>query len=343
LGTGLLALLGHRWFALGWNAWHYATARPSARTQVVVDDGRGYLAAGVDGIEIVDLSEGKRLAQLRPPAPADRIDDLAIADGWLFALDATPPGHLMTYCLANPAPPTPASAVVAVPVGPFSGVSAAAGVVAVSGGTSRLSLRAYDRAGQLSTEVASADYGRGQPDISLRPDGRLAAISTHVFGPDFAITIAEIRRDPLRLDELGQLDLREAGFTPGGYKPAHFPLVTVWRGDRLYLADGGGLAVVDLSDPRQPRTVFRDRSPRPAIDLVVDGDELDVARGGRRPAVVRFRLDGAGLPSAVGIWGLPEGGRVAAIARSGADLIVTEHERGWRKVGREELSEIRQK
>ncbi|HYU35419.1 MAG TPA: hypothetical protein VEW48_24975, partial [Thermoanaerobaculia bacterium] len=176
LALGLVVLLGQRWLTLGWNAWHYPTAAPSARTQVVVDGGHAYLAAGADGIEIVDGSTQKRLRLVPPEAPADRIDDLAIADGWLFALDATPPGHLMAYSLAVPDLPSPSGAIVTVPVGPFSGVSAAAGVVIVSGGTSELTLREYDRNGRFGTDVATADFGRGQPDVALRPDGRMAAI-----------------------------------------------------------------------------------------------------------------------------------------------------------------------
>jgi hypothetical protein len=290
------------------------------------------VAAGTDGIEVVDLARQERRRLLPPDAPADRIDDLAIADGWLFALDATPPGHLMTYSLANPDLPSPAGEVVPVPVGPFSGVSAAAGVVAVSGGTSQLTLREYDRDGRFGTEVVTADFGRGQPDVALRPDGRAAAISTHLYGPEFAITFAEIRRRPLRWQALGQLELRDAGFTPGGFKPAHFPLVAAWRGDRVYLADGGGLAVVDASDLRQPHLLARDRQPQPAMDVVVSGGELDVVRAGSQPAVFRYRLDDAGLPTPVGTWSLPAGSHPAGIARDGADALITQHERGWQTV-----------
>jgi hypothetical protein len=338
LALGLAALLGHRWLALGWNAWHYPTAAPAARTQVVVGGGRAYVAAGVDGIEVVELASRERRALVPPEAPADRVDDLAIADGLLFALDATPPGHLMTYSLADPDLPLPAGDVVPVPVGPFSGVSAAAGVVAVSGGTSQLTLREYDRNGRLGTDVATADFGRGQPDVALRPDGRVAAISSHVYGPDFAVTFAEIRRRPLGLDMLGRLELQEAGFTAGGFKPAHFPLVAAWRGDRVYLADGGGLGVVDVSDPTRPRLLVRDGRPRPATDVIVSGDELDVICTGSQPAVFRYRLDDAGLPTLIGTWSLPPGSPPAAIARGGDDALVTQRERGWQMVPRSRFS-----
>jgi hypothetical protein len=340
LALGLAALAGHRWLALGWNAWRYPTAKAAARTHVVVDGGHAYVAAGAEGIEVVDLATPGRRRLVPPVAPADRIDDLAVADGWLFALDATPPGHLMTYSLSDPGAPVPSGAVVPVPVGPFSGVSAAAGVVAVSGGTSQLSLREYDRDGRFGAEVATADFGRGQPDVALRPDGRLAAISTHLYGPEFAVTFAAIRRRPLALQALGQLRLKDAGFTAGGFKPAHFPLVAAWRADRVYVADGGGLAVVDVSDPARPRLLARDRRPRPAIDVAVAGDELDVLRAGAHPAVLRYRLDGSGPPTPIGTWSLPAGSRPAAIARHGADLVITLHERGWQTVPRSAFSPL---
>jgi LVIVD repeat-containing protein len=340
LALGLSALLGHRWITLGWNAWDYPVAAPAARTQAVVAGGLAYLAAGADGIEVVDPATHARRALVPPRAPADRIDDLAIADGWLFALDATPPGHLMTYSLADPAQPSPSGEIVQVPVGPFSGVSAAAGVVVVSGGTSLLTVREYDRDGRFGTTVATGDFGRGQPDVALRADGEIAAISTHLYGPEFAITWIEIQRRPLALKTLGQLRLEDAGFTAGGYQPAHFPLVAAWRGDRVYVAAGGGLAVIDASDPRQPRLLRRDRRPRPAMDMVVSGGELDVLRAGSRPALFRYRLDESDMPAPSGMYQIPAGSRPAAIARAGANVLITRLEGNWQIVPPGKLSPL---
>jgi hypothetical protein len=168
----------------------------------------------------------------------------------------------------------------------------------------------------------------------------MAAISTHLYGPEFAITVVEVRRRPLRLQRLGQLELRDAGFTSGGFEPAHFPLVATWHGDRLYLAYGGGLGMVDLADPGHPRLAVRDRRSQPASDLVVSGDELDVVRAGRQAAVIRYRLDAAGLPAPVGTWSAPAGSQVAAIARSDTDLVVTLHELGLQRVPRDGFSPI---
>ncbi|HEV7508726.1 MAG TPA: hypothetical protein VGS07_27855 [Thermoanaerobaculia bacterium] len=332
VALSLAALLGHRWLALGWNAWHYPVAVASARTQVVVAGGFAYVAAGAEGIEVVDLAAQRRLRLVAPVAPADRIDDLAVAGVWLFALDATPPGHLMTYSLAHPDQPSPSGAIVPVPVGPFSGVSAAEGLVIVSGGTSQLTLREVGLDGHFGSNVITADLGRGQPDVALRADGRMAAVSTHLYGPEFAITFAEVQRQPLGFRPLSQLRLKDAGFTAGGFKPGHFPLVAAWRGDRVYVADGGGLEVVDVADPAQPRRLAQLRQPRPAMDVTVAGDELDVVRAGSRPAVLRFHLDGSGLPTPAGSWALPAGSRPAAIARKGGDLLISLHERGWQIV-----------
>ena len=124
---------------------------------------------------------GMRRAIVAPMPPLDRVDDLAISEGLLFALDATAPGHLTTYSLADPRRPAASGATVSVPVGPFSGVSAASGLVVVSGGTSQMTLRSYDPAGAFGVAVAVADFGRGQPDVALRVDPAeplLAAISS---------------------------------------------------------------------------------------------------------------------------------------------------------------------
>lgn len=83
----------------------------------------------------------------------------------------------------------------------------------MSGGTSPLSMREYKPTGQLGYAVAYADYGRGQPDITLSPDGRRAVVSTHTLGPDFALTFVSIERNPLRLRSATSLMLDGARFT----------------------------------------------------------------------------------------------------------------------------------
>src|SRR5215213_679631 len=129
LVVALLAVAARDWLVLAWQAWDYPIATPHARTQIAVTRDYVYISAGVDGIEVVNLASAQPHALLSPPAPLDRIDDVAIADGLLFALDATAPGFLQTYALEVAGEVRTVDAAAPVPVGPFSGVSAAGGVV----------------------------------------------------------------------------------------------------------------------------------------------------------------------------------------------------------------------
>lgn len=56
--------------------------------------------------------------------------------------------------------------------------------------------------------------------------------------------------------------------------------------------------------------------------------------------MVRYRLDASGLPLPAGVWTFPAGDRPAAIARQGADLVATRHERGWLMVPRTAFAAI---
>jgi len=329
LVTGAIALFGHRWLLLGWNAARYPTAAPTERTQAALWNDRAYIAAGADGIDVVPASGKKAAARIAPTQPMDRVDDLAVADGWLFALDATPPGHLQVYSLAHPDQPTSVDTAIAVPVGPFSGVSAAAGRVAVSGGTSSLTLRRYDVAGRLENQVATVDLGRGQPDLALRADGRLAIVSTHRIGPDFGMGFVAL--DGATPHLLGFVPLRAAGFSAGGYKPAHFPLVAAWQVNHVYVAHGGGLAVIDATHPEAPRLIGIDPESRPAIDVAICNETLFVLRAGRRPALLRYRAaSGNDLPHRIDVTPFPDGSEPAALACSAHASLVTFRADAWR-------------
>lgn len=340
LAAVVLAAASHRWLALAWNAWRYPEAAPSDLTQIAIAGRRAYIAAGVGGIEVIDLNSGTTVSHVPPPAPADRVDDLATIDGWLFALDATIPGHLLVYSLANPDRPMLASQIAPAEVGPFSGVSAAPGIVAVSGGTSQLSLREFDGTGQLSASKFTADFGRGQPDIALRADGRIAAISTHSFGPNFSVTLAQIQRAPLGLYAIGHVDLPNAGFTQGGYKPAHFPLTCAWVGDRLYVAHGGGLTVINAVDPRNPVVLVEDRRAAPAMDIAIASNTLRLVRAGAQSAILRYGLDPVGLPVLQAIHSLAPDEKPNAIASDRDLTLMTQQRKGLKVLAPNEFSLI---
>jgi hypothetical protein len=153
-GSVLLAALavnfGRPWVALGAHARAYPVTGTSDAANVVIDGAHVFASRANRGFEVLDTSSGSVVASVAPPRGSESIDDLSIAGHFLFALDARPPGHLSVFSIEDPSKPILVSDPVDVAVGPFSGVSAAAGQVIVSGGTSRMSLRTYDAHGKLS-------------------------------------------------------------------------------------------------------------------------------------------------------------------------------------------------
>src|SRR5258705_8772507 len=212
----VLAIFGWPWVALGVHAASYPVTGSGEAANVVIAGSTAYATLADRGFAILDVASGRRLAMVPPPAGSESVDDLATADGLLFALDARPPGHLSVFSIADPSHPVLANAPVDAAVGPFSGVSAHAGKVIVSGGTSLMSLRAYDARGTLSGVLATTDFGRGQPFVLLSPDGTRAFVSTHRWGPYFALTTA--RGDGASIARAGSLPVATYGFTAGGAK-----------------------------------------------------------------------------------------------------------------------------
>lgn len=314
------------WIVLGYRALGYPVTAAGQPSNLVVRDGYAYVALAEAGLAVYELSTGKPVVTLTPAETGGSVDDLDIADGLLFALDARIPGSLSVYSLGDPSRPLRVAGPVSVEVGPFSGVSAAAGRVIVSGGTSRLTLRRYDLQGNLSTEFTATDLGRGQPDVLLRPDGRAAAVSTHFTGPEFGLSALDLNGTEPKL--AGTLALPESGFTAGGSKPANFPIEGAWAGDALLLAQGDALAIVDLSDLSRPRLQGR-------VDLGVHPVNVDAAAGliaavGSFPheRLVFFELSEGGSPRRMRSLPLPEGSRPTGVAIGPDRIAVATQESG---------------
>ena len=134
-----------------------------------------FVARGCDGIEAFDAAGGARLAHLEPQGESDSYDDVSFADGMVFALDADD-GYLSTFRFGGAFVPLTLDA--SVEVGPYSGVSARGSWVAVSGGTSELTLLSYGPDGSLTHSGSVAGH-RGHPDVALDPRGGSALVSTH--------------------------------------------------------------------------------------------------------------------------------------------------------------------
>lgn len=266
-----LLLGGCSWVELAWNALTYPTTRAGESANVVVHGEWAYITKGAAGIEVVHLERRER-TRVIPVQAGESADDVAVADGLLFVLDAHPPGYLAVYRLENPSAPALSGSPVPVEVGPFSGVSAAHGLVVVSGGTSRLSMRSYSRSGVLNSETVTGDFGRGQPDVVLSPDGRAAYVSTHEWGPYFQLTAAKLSLEPLQIRRRGALPLDTYGFTPGGAKPANFPIEGATDGSTLYIAFAAGLGVLDVADCSAPKLIA-------LLELDVEPVNVDVRDG----------------------------------------------------------------
>jgi len=318
------------WVSLATHSLTYRTTRQGEVSNVVARGELVYATLADDGIAVIDANTGRTLTTVAPPA-GETIDDLALADDLLFALDARPPGHVSAYSLRDPAHPRIIRSSLEVPVGPFSGVSASGGFLVVSGGTSQLTLWRYDTSGTLTGPLAATDLGRGQPDVLLGPGGVLF-VSTHYSGPYFGFDIARFDSAQARIDLLAKLPLPDAGFTTGGAKPANFPIeAALLSADTLLIASARGVDVVDIRVPRQPRLLATIDVGGPAVNVDADHATAAVIVAGAAPSLVvldfaapaplqrRVELPIGTIPTAVALGGP----RAAIAAGSSGVLFVT--------------------
>lgn len=323
-----LACASCDWVSLATNALTYDEVRRGEAANVVASDSLFYATLAEDGLTIVDARSGQVLATMPPPAGSGSVDDLAIDGALLFVLDARPPGMLSVLSLTDPLHPTLVATPRRVPVGPFSGVSAAAGLCIVSGGTSELTAWTYDHTGALTGPAATADLGRGQPDALVAPSGDLAFISTHYWGPYFGLGVIRYDSAARRIHQLATLALDGAGFTTGGSHPANFPMdAALADADRLLLAHAHGVAVIDVRDPERPRLEGTIDVGGPAINVDVQGSQAAVAVSGRRPAVTILDL-AAGPVREVRRHSLPPGTFPGGVALSAASVAVATRSQG---------------
>jgi len=240
MALGMTLLAGCDWVSLASHAWTYPTLAAGEAGNVVAGDSLAYVTLGDSGLAIIELETGTRAGLIPPPAGSESVDDVALEGSLLFALDARPPGHLAVLSLRDPRRPVLVGTPSEVPVGPFSGVSAREGLCVVSGGTSSLTLWRYDAGGALTGPTATADYGRGQPDVLVARGFLL--VSTHYWGPYFGIDVVA---PSLLAPE--KLDLDGAGFSDGGAKPANFPIQSALADDSTVLvAHAGGVSVIHV-------------------------------------------------------------------------------------------------
>ncbi len=279
------------WVSLATHALTYEQVGRGEAANLALHGTLLYATAADDGLTITALASGATIGKMPPAAGTQSIDDLAIADSLLFALDAVTPGYLSVYSLADPLRPQLVGQPREVPVGPFSGISAADGLAVVSGGTSALTGWAYDSGGRLHGPVATGDVGRGQPDVLLAPGRRIAFVSAHYFGPRFGLDVVRIDTSTHSVVPLARLPLPGAGFSEGGAKPANFPIVAAMLGpDTVVVAHGGGVDVFALSRHDTARLVTHVAAGGAATRVHVLGDTAAVVVAGPAPSIALIDL-----------------------------------------------------
>jgi hypothetical protein len=321
----LTALAACDWISLVTNAVGYETLVPGEAGNVVATDSLAYAAIGDSGIAIVNALTGRRIALVSPPAGAESIDDVSITDGYLFVLDARAPGYLAVMSLKDARSPRLIGAARAVAVGPFSGVSAANGIVIVSGGTSSLSAWRYDSTGTLAGPVATLDLGRGQPDV-LATSSHLLLVSTHHHGPRFGVDLARLAISN-SLTLLGRMELDEAGFTAGGTKPANFPIESGQLDDSTFVvAFSRGLAKIMVAHDGQLRLDRIIDVGGPAVNVDLLGPTAAVAVAGKTGGIVL--LDLSAEPRVLKEIALPPGTIPSGVALTSRSVIVAARRQG---------------
>lgn len=321
----LLALLGagfgRPWIALAYHAQSYPVTGASEIANVVIDGKTAFASYASRGFAVIDARSGRTIRAIAPPRGSESIDDLAVADGFLFALDARPPGALSVFSLADPTNPKLVSTPVPVAVGPFSGVSAADRRVVVSGGTSRMSLRSYDTRGRLGTVIATADFGRGQPDVVLARDGKRAFVSTHYWGPYFGVTAVDES-----LEKMGSIDVASYGFTAGGAKPASFPLQAALDGDTLLVADASGLTTISVAN--EPRVLAHLDLGVKGVSVAVRDHVAAIVGSSPQPQLVLVDVADARAPRIAKTVPLPQDSYPTGVAIGETRVAVAAHRRG---------------
>jgi hypothetical protein len=324
----LLIAGGWPWLALAWYAATYPVTSAGETANVAIDGSLAFATLGERGFEIADTATGAVLATVPPPPGSESVDDVAVADRFLFVLDARPPGHLSVYSLEHAPRLALVSQPVEVPVGPFSGVAAAGGRVIVSGGTSLMTLRAYDAAGRLGPLLATLDCGRGQPDVLLSGDGKHAFVSTHRWGPYFGVTPVQVSAAPPHFTKAGTLKLDTYGFTAGGAKPANFPLELALDGSTLFVADLRGLTVIAADDPEHLRVVARLDVGVKAVNVDVRDHVAAVVGSSPKPLLAIVDVANPAAPRVLRSIPLPSGSRPTGVAISSRDIVVAAGNRG---------------
>ena len=242
----------------------------------VILNGFAYAACG-DGIELVNLQSLERNFISQPA------DDIT-GDANLGVLFTQSGDTLLQFDLTDPMQPD-LIATMETNFLIFSGISAANGILAVSGGSSNANTQVYsydsDSLTLLLSGIPLVDSRTGNPDVHLAPtnNGALAFYSEDLgLVANWGIQIIEFDTSG---NILAQPDV--VVLTPGQYTgvfgppvgPANFPLESEFLIDRLYVAHfaANGIQVIDRSANDSLSLIPLGYEP---INIATDGNQLFV-------------------------------------------------------------------
>lgn len=271
---------------------------PGEVTDIAVDGARAYVAMGETGVQVLDVSEPadpRPLAVIDTPGEARAVD---VGGGWLLVADGpaglcsiplTTPGaaacastgqyaidvevedamavvlfngtHLAVVDLDKPGGP---SVVGSLPMPHSTAVAVEGDLAAVSCGEDGLKVVDLSQPAE-PVVVGGLDLPGWTGRVELR--GGLAHVATSYFG-ESGLKIVDVT-DPSLPVELGSL------VSPDGWGTLDLAV----SGDRVFLAEGHGARVIDVSEPSSLTVLGRLASER-AVGLEVEGELGFVASGG---------------------------------------------------------------
>ena len=277
----------------------------SAANLSLVGD-RIFVAAGQDGVHIVDVSE---------PAEPSRIgrieaiaDDVAASSTLLAVLSTDSAPHVRVFEIQDIGGPfEPPEVIPPPPVdsqGPAN-LSLRAGTLILAGGSASAQfIEILERPMQVSTIIPMRKaFVRASVFAGL-------VFLTEDTGETlpYVIAIYDLS-DSQRPDKVGEVSLDFANVGSNFALPANFPLSSVFNPPYLYVAGGGALTIFDLADLTKPTRVGLLDSGANTLHVAVEGDKAVVSNGD----VLLVDVSNPAVPRRVASVNTPGDARMAVI------------------------------
>ena len=293
-----------------------------------------FVSYGDGGLIVTNLVTDQVVTHIFPVGDMRGIDDFDIVGDLLFVLDARGNNYLASYSINNLSEPELIDGPYLVPGEPFNGISARNGNLVVSGGTRHLEYFQYDVSGEIR---GPATFGRdrGHPDVLLSDNGQVAFASTD-FNLDrkvndarfgiLALSLGTELQIPAEIDQIG---ITDAGITEGVSTPVGFPIQTALYNDRLLVAHGGGLTIIDLIEQSAFGTSRQIDLGVNAISVQAQNDIAYVIGLGTEATLVKVDISDPSSPTIIETVALNAGGNIpTSVALSSTSVFIAAGEAG---------------